>query len=158
MFSRITRLIHRNERNRPIDRTRKKEITALTIYLMAFISLLSFFFLGYLYRPYLNFNQYIFIALLIAFYLLRRPRASAPLTIILGISVLLTFVVAKVSGIDLFYLKGALILSTALFATDNAWDLVPYEFGKGALLYLQWQTFALGLFLSNIVHEGKVKT
>ena len=119
---------------------------------MSFLSLLSFFFLGYLYRPYLDYNQYIFIALLIAFYLLRRPRASAPLTIILGVSVLLTFVVAKVSGIDLFYLKGALILSTALFATDNAWDLVPYEFGKGALLYLQWQAFALGLFLSNIVH------
>ena len=155
MFSRITNLIHHNQRNRPIDPSRSKQINDLVIYFIAFLSNLSFFLYGYLYRPYLSLNQYIFITIAIIYYLIRKPRSSSPVAIIFAFFLILVIISAKITGIEMFSIKGGLILGTSLFAADIGWQIMPSHFGKGALLWVQWQSFAMGLLLSSQVHRNK---
>lgn len=63
MGSRITRSVFREERARPIDRSRNEEIQTLTLSFLTFISLLVCFFQGYLFRPYQHMSLHLLVFL-----------------------------------------------------------------------------------------------
>ena len=119
MGSRITRAVFREERSRAIDQGRAPQIQTLTASFLSFISALSFFLYGYLYRPYLPFSQYLLMLLLLLFYFLRRPKASALLAILLGVILLLALLICSMLSLDSMGFKGILILGIALFAADS---------------------------------------
>lgn len=85
---------------------------------------------GYLYRPYAPLHQYFVLILIVGFYLIQKQTLSSPLAILTGISLIVVFILGKITGFAMMMIKGALILITILFASDSQQDLMPTHIGK----------------------------
>jgi hypothetical protein len=147
MGSRITRAVFKDERSRPLDKSKAEDIANLATLFFSFIACLFFFLFGYLYRPYLKEQPTLYLTAFLLY--LSTPKfPPATKTILLSLLLFILILVSKISGVGFFFLKGGVILSAVLFATISNCDLVGNPFRQALLVWSQYECFWLGLSLS----------
>jgi len=68
--------------------------------------------------------------LIVGFFLIQKQTLSAPLAVVSGFSLVVVFFIAKIIGYGFMSIKGALILTTILFASDCQQSLMLNQIGK----------------------------
>jgi hypothetical protein len=88
------------------------------MYFISFVTGLSFFLFGYIFRPYLNNKNSIGIYFIVlSLFVVIKANHVSKTAFFSGIALIATMVFSKVIKIDLMFLKASLILITTTFSS-----------------------------------------